>query len=857
MAEVTPMMRQYLDIKEQYKDAVLFFRLGDFYEMFFDDAVLASKELELTLTGKDCGLEKRAPMCGIPFHAAQGYISRLVAKGYKVAICEQTEDPALAKGIVRREVIRVVTPGTNLDEGIVNSQSTNYIAAIVRNGGKNAAAFADVSSGELLGTVIEKDSSGSLIINELARYSPVEIALGGSGAGDKLIQDYLASRPETLCFTFDADEIKKAAAEIVSQQLKNAAEITDSELMCAAAAVISYIKETQKSSIPHMREIMIYTAAETVEIDLSTRRNLELTETMRDKQKRGSLYGVLDKTNTSMGSRLVKTWILSPLVNAAAITNRLDAVEEMVKNNDRAQELAEALKTVGDIERLMARVSLRMANARDLAALRNSLAEMETVRTLAENFKCVYLSYRAAKVDPLRDIYRLLSDAIVEEPPVSLRDGGIIRPGYDEEIDKLKMSAKNGKEFIASLESRERERTGIKNLKVGFNKVFGYYIDVSKGNISKVPGDYVRKQTLVNNERFITAELKEAESAVLGAQERLTTLEYEAFVKVRDTIAENATRIMTTAKAVAEIDAVYSFAAVAVRNRYVKPVVTLGDEIIIKDGRHPVVEKIAKGVFVPNDTHLDTGSNLAMLITGPNMAGKSTYMRQSALIVLMAQMGSFVPASYCEIGVTDKIFTRIGASDDLTRGTSTFMLEMSEVSYILANATKKSFVIFDEVGRGTSTFDGLSIAWAVMEYAVKKIGVKTMFATHYHELAQLEELLPGVKNYNTACKKRGDDITFLRKIVRGQTDDSFGIEVAKLAGVPDYVIKRAKEILREVENGSIEKPKQKEDNAPMQLGFEAIASNPIVEELRCIDPTTLTPIEAMNKLYELCQAAKR
>ncbi len=852
MAEVTPMMKQYLEIKEQYKDTVLFFRLGDFYEMFFDDAILASKELELTLTGKDCGLEKRAPMCGVPFHAAQSYISRLVAKGYKVAVCEQTEDPALAKGIVKREVIRIVTPGTNLDEGIVNSQSTNYIAALVREKGKNAVVFADVSSGEFLGTVIENDESGDLIINELARFSPVEIALGGSGRDDKSLKEYLASKTDALCFTFNADDISKEAENITHKQLKNASEIEDGDLKCAAAAVIAYIQETQKGSVPHMREIMIYSASGTVEIDVSTRRNLELTETMRDKQKRGSLYGVLDKTKTSMGSRMLKSWILGPLVNAVSITNRLDAVEEMVKNRNLAEDIAEAISTVGDIERLMARVSMRLANARDLAGIRNSLAEMGTIKNLALEFNGVYLSYRAAKIDPLKDIYEMLERAIADEPPISLREGGLIKPGYSEEIDRLKKSAREGKDFIASLESRERERTGIKNLKVGFNKVFGYYIDVSKGNLSKVPEDYIRKQTLVNNERFITAELKEAESAVLGAQERLVTMEYDTFVEVRDKVAESIGRIMSTARAVAEIDAIYSLAEAAVKNRYVKPIVGMGTEIEIRDGRHPVVEKLAKSVFVPNDTHLDNGDNLAMLITGPNMAGKSTYMRQSALIVLMAQMGSFVPASYCEIGVIDKIFTRIGASDDLTRGTSTFMLEMSEVSYILKNATKKSFVIFDEVGRGTSTFDGLSIAWAVMEYAVKKIGVKTMFATHYHELAELENLLPGVKNYNTACKKRGDDITFLRKIVRGQSDDSFGIEVAKLAGVPDYVVKRAKEILKEVESGSGTVKTEAPKKDTMQLGFEALCSNPVIDELKAIDPTTLTPIEAMNKLYELC-----
>ncbi len=855
MAEMSPMMKQYMEIKAQNKDAVLMFRVGDFYEMFFDDAVRVSKELELTLTGKDCGLDERAPMCGVPFHAVNTYITRLVAKGYKVAVCEQLENPAEAKGIVKREVIRTVTPGTNLDECVVNSSATNYIASIFREGGKSAAVFADISSGEFSGTVIENDESGNLLINELARFSPVEIALGGSGSGDKIIREYIASRTGTLCFSYDKEEIEKDARATVSSQLKNAVEIQDDFLLIASAAIISYINETQKGSVPHMNEISIYTASEFVEIDVSTRRNLELTETMREKQKRGSLYGVLDNTKTAMGSRTLKNWILRPLVNAVAIQNRLDAVEEMVSSPSLREDIADAISSVWDIERLMARVSLKMANARDLVALRASFEPLPAIKNLLGDVKGVYLSYRAAKIDPLEDIYELLSSAVTDEPPISLREGGLIKPGYSEEIDKLKSAAREGKEFIASLESRERQRTGIKNLKVGFNKVFGYYIDVSKSNISKVPEDYIRKQTLVNNERYITLELKEAESAVLGAQERLAALEYDAFVEVREKVGAALGRIMETAKAISEIDAVYSLAAAAVKNNYTKPEVNLGSEISIKDGRHPVVENLMRGIFVPNDTYLNNSEDMVMVITGPNMAGKSTYMRQSALITLMAQMGSFVPASKCSVGVIDKLFTRIGASDDLTRGQSTFMLEMSEVSYILKNATRKSLVIFDEVGRGTSTFDGLSIAWAVVEHMAEKTCAKTMFATHYHELAALEEELDGVKNYNTACKKRGDDITFLRKVVRGQADDSYGIEVAKLAGVPDSVVKRAKEVLKQIESGSVKTEIRKKE-PDMQLSFEAIMKNPIVEELRETDPTTLTPIEAMNKLYELCRRAR-
>ncbi len=854
MAEMTPMMKQYLQIKEENKDAILMFRLGDFYEMFFDDAVTASRELELTLTGRDCGQEERAPMCGVPFHAAQVYISRLVAKGYKVAICEQVEDPKEAVGIVKREVIRIVTPGTNLDDGVINSQNTNYIGAVLRKGDKNALVFADVASGELTGTVIENDSEGSLLVNELARFSPVELALGGEAAENKNLAGYLEMAAGILCFAFDSSLLAKDAKQIVTAQLKNYAEIEDEDLLTATAAIISYINETQKSKVPHLREISLYTAGQFVEIDAATRRNLELTETMREKQKRGSLYGVLDKTKTAMGSRVMKSWIVRPLVNAVLITNRLDAVEEMVKNLALREDIAEYISKIGDVERLMARVSLKMANAKDLVALRESFRNLPAIKNLLKDVKSVYLSYREGKIDPLEDIYNLLNSAIVDEPPVSLREGGIIKPGYDEEIDRLKQSASKGKEYIASLEAKERERTGIKNLKVGFNKVFGYYIDVSKGNLSKVPEDYIRKQTLVNNERFITLELKEAESAVLGAQERLQELEYNAFVAVRETVGAAMERIAATAKAVAEVDAIYALATVAVKNNYTKPVITTKNELSVADGRHPVVEKLTRGVFVPNDTKLDEGIQ-SMVITGPNMAGKSTYMRQNALIVLMAQMGSFVPARECTVGVVDKIFTRIGASDDLTKGQSTFMLEMNEVSYILKNATKKSLVILDEIGRGTSTFDGLSIAWAVMEHIAKKVKAKTLFATHYHELSVLEDELEGVKNYNTACKKRGDEITFLRKIVPGSAEASYGIEVALLAGVPMSVVKRAKEILASVEKGeTVEVKSNKKAEDTFQMGFGM--ANPVAEELKSIDPTTLTPIEAMNKLYELCQKAK-
>ncbi len=860
MAELTPMMKQYMEIKQKCPDTILMFRLGDFYEMFFEDAIVASKDLEITLTGRDCGQEERAPMCGVPFHAADTYIARLVAKGHKVAICEQMEDPKAVKGIVKRDIIRIVTPGTIIDDALLNSRKTNYMASVCRIGNDSGVTFVDVSTGELLGTTLYDDASCDKLINELARFSPVEIALGGNSYQNKKITEYIQSRSDALTFTYEYTDVEKDAREILFSQLKNSNDISENMLKISTAALINYILETQKAKMAHIHTINIYTSQEFVDLDAATVRNLELVETMRDKTKRGSLFWVLDNTKTSMGTRMLKQWILRPLVNAASVNNRLCGVEELYNNLSLREDLEDALTGVNDIERLMSRVSIGTANARDMLALCASFAKLPFLSKILCKTRSTILSVQAANLDTLEDLCDLLERAINPDAPISLREGNIIRKGFLEEIDRLRDIKDGGTTFVAELEARERERTGIKNLKVKFNKVFGYFIEVSSSQLSKVPDDYMRKQTITNGERFITAELKEIESSVLGASEKLVQLEYEEFQKIREAVCEHMERIEKTAHAIAVTDTIYSLAEAAVKNKYTKPEVNLGDKLEIREGRHPVVEKVlSHSLFVPNDTSLDCTDNRMAVITGPNMAGKSTYMRQTAIIALMAQIGSFVPAQSCTIGIIDKIFTRIGASDDLASGQSTFMLEMNEVSYILKNATKKSLCILDEIGRGTSTFDGLSIAWAVIEHIAKKIGAKTLFATHYHELTALEGEVDGIVNYNTACKKRGDDITFLRRIVRGGTDDSFGIEVAKLAGVPESVIKRAKEVLKTVEGetrgseagSKIASKMETQSGDSVQIGFEDMGSSKLREALREIDVTTLTPIEAMNKLFEL------
>ena len=860
MAELTPMMKQYMEIKQKCPDTILMFRLGDFYEMFFEDAIVASKDLEITLTGRDCGQEERAPMCGVPFHAADTYIARLVAKGHKVAICEQMEDPKAVKGIVKRDIIRIVTPGTIIDDALLNSRKTNYMASICRIGNDCSVTFVDVSTGELLGTTLYDDASCDKLINELARFSPVEIALGGNSYQNKKITEYIQSRSDALTFTYEYTDVEKEAKEILFSQLKNSSDISENMLKISTAALINYILETQKAKMAHIHTINIYTSQEFVDLDAATVRNLELVETMRDKTKKGSLFWALDNTKTSMGTRMLKQWILRPLVNAASINNRLCGVEELADNLSLREDLEAALTGVNDIERLMSKVSIGTANARDMLALCASFAKLPFLSKILCKTRSTILSVQAANLDTLEDVCDLLERAINPEAPISLREGKIIRKGFLEEIDRLRDIKEGGTTFVAELEARERERTGIKNLKVKFNKVFGYFIEVSSSQLSKVPDDYMRKQTITNGERFITAELKEIESSVLGASEKLVQLEYEEFQKIREAVCEHMERIEKTAHAIAVTDTIYSLSYAAVKNKYTKPEVNLGETLEIREGRHPVVEKVlSHSLFVPNDTLLDCTDNRMAVITGPNMAGKSTYMRQTAIIALMAQIGSFVPAQSCVTGIIDKIFTRIGASDDLASGQSTFMLEMNEVSYILKNATKKSLCILDEIGRGTSTFDGLSIAWAVIEHIAKKIGAKTLFATHYHELTALEGEVDGIVNYNTACKKRGDDITFLRRIVRGGTDDSFGIEVAKLAGVPESVIKRAKEVLKTVEGESrgseagskIASKMETQSGDSMQMGFEDMGSNKLRDALSAIDVTTLTPIEALNKLYEL------
>ncbi|NLM51149.1 MAG: DNA mismatch repair protein MutS [Clostridiaceae bacterium] len=864
MATLTPMMQQYKKIKEQYKDAILMYRLGDFYEMFFEDAIIASRELEITLTGRDCGLEERAPMCGVPFHSADTYISRLVSKGYKVAICEQMEDPSKAKGIVKREVVRIITPGTILDENILDSRKTNYIACIYKKGDIYSLSYADISTGEFV--VADFKNPKNEITGILSRIDPVEAALNMEALSDKDIKSFFEGKSGVLIFNYDDLAVQKgqeALAEHFGEKLEKIKSINEN-LLISAGVLIAYLIETQKANLIHISDIKVTCENSFLNIDPSSVRNLELIETMRNKEKKGSLFWVLDKTQTKMGSRLLKKWLLYPLLDITEIKRRQDAVEEGVMKLSLREEIRDHLKYVYDLERLLSKVSVGTVNARDLISLKNSLGELPKIHELIKNFKADIFAKFYRDFDLLSDIFDLIDRAIVDDPPVSLRDGGIIKTGFDEEIDLQRKAITEGKDWVAQIENEEREKTGIKNLKVGFNKVFGYYIEVSSSNLGKVPDYYVRKQTIANGERFITQKLKDIESLILGAEEKITNLEYNAFLYIKDKVAQASDRIQKMANILANIDAVLALAYVASKNNYVKPVVNNGENIIIKDGRHPVVEQtLTDSLFVPNDTYLSSEEFLSV-ITGPNMAGKSTYMRQCALIVIMAQMGGFVPASYCEVGICDKIFTRVGASDDLATGQSTFMLEMNEVSAILKGATKKSLLILDEIGRGTSTFDGLSIAWSVIEYIALKIKAKTLFATHYHELTELEGKIAGVKNLCVSVKLRGDYITFLRKIVPGGADRSYGIEVAKLAGIPNEVIKRAKEILQQLEESDINKSKDvnisskiaKAQDDELQVSFGDFKGQKILEEIKKIDTSTLTPIEALNILYRLEKWAK-
>ncbi len=864
MAEYSPMMQHYLDTKKDYKDSILFYRLGDFYEMFFDDAILASRELELTLTGKECGQEERAPMCGVPFHAAENYIARLISKGYKVAICEQMEDPKQAKGIVKREVIRVVTPGTVIESNLLDEKKNNYIMSVYKSGIYFGIAVCDVSTGDFRATQIKETNNFSAALDEISRYSPAEIVVNNLMYDTteeiakirERFQIYI-SKQEDNKFSNNVEEL--TSKYNVVDESENKIEINDKTLcICAINGLLTYILETQKTNLDHINKIILYNNTKYMCLDINARRNLELTEKLRDKSKKGTLLWVLDKTSTSMGGRRLRRWINDPLLDIEKINKRLNSVKELKDNPILRGDIADLLKKVYDIERLVGKISYGNANARDLISLKNSVKQLPELKKIMSNTESTLLKELYNELDILEDIYNIIDVAIVEEPPISVKEGGIIKKGYNEEIDKLKMATTDGKNWLIQLEANEREKTGIKGLKVGFNKVFGYYIEVTKSNISLVPDRYIRKQTLTNGERYVTEELKKLENELLGAEEKVINLEYNAFCKIREIIEKQLLRIQRTADIVATLDVLNSFAIVAEDMNYCMPIVDNSGIIDIKGGRHPVIEKILpSGEFVDNDTYLDKEDNRFSIITGPNMAGKSTYMRQVALITLMAQCGSFVPATFARLGVVDKIFTRIGASDDLSMGQSTFMVEMMEVATILKEATQNSLVILDEIGRGTSTYDGLSIAWAVAEYMSdkEKCGAKTLFATHYHELIGLEQKIQGVKNYSIAVKEKGEDIIFLRKIVAGGTDESYGVHVAKLAGVPQTVTKRSNEILRTLERksilGSKEQEKENKKVAEGQLDMYNYKLAEIAHEIDKIDLNSLTPIDALNTLVKI------
>ena len=865
MAEYSPMMQHYLDTKKEYSDCILFYRLGDFYEMFFDDAITVSRELEITLTGKECGQPQRAPMAGVPFHAAENYIARLISKGYKVAICEQMEDPKEAKGMVKREVIRVVTPGTVIESNLLEEKKNNYIMSIYKTGIYYGIAICDVSTGDFYATEIKENNNFSKLLDEISRYTPSEIIVNTMMFESKSDISKIKDR-FNVYVSLEKDENFVDETELLFNMYnvldengnKIKKEDENSLSIPAINALLTYLTETQKTNLDHINTIKIYSITKYMALDINARRNLELTEKMRDKSKKGTLLWVLDKTSTSMGGRLLRRWINDPLIDVKQINKRLDSVKELKNSLILRGDIIESLKKVYDIERLAGKIAYGNANGRDLISLKNSVAQLPEIKQILAKAESPLLKDLYDELDTLQDIYELIENSIVEEPPISVKEGGIIKLGYDEEIDTLKKATTEGKTWIVNLEAKEREETGIKGLKVGFNKVFGYFIEVTKSNLSMVPDRYIRKQTLTNCERYVTEELKNLENQILGAEEKVINLEYKAFTEIREKIEHQIQRIQKTSAIVATLDVLVSFATIAEDMNYVKPEVDESGIIDIKDGRHPVIEKMCSaGEFVPNDTYLDKNDNRLAIITGPNMAGKSTYMRQVALITLMAQIGSYVPASSAKIGVVDKIFTRVGASDDLSMGQSTFMVEMMEVATILKEATANSLVILDEIGRGTSTYDGLSIAWAVAEYIADKTecGAKTLFATHYHELTELEEKVEGVKNYSIAVKEKGEDIVFLRKIVNGGTDESYGVHVARLAGVPTNVTKKANEILKGLErknilnNKVIEKENKKVVAGQVDMFNFKLAE--VASEFDKIDVNTLTPIDALNTLVRL------
>lgn len=874
VAELTPMMQQYMETKKDYQDCILFYRLGDFYEMFFEDALTASKELEITLTGRNCGLEEKAPLCGVPFHAVESYLNKLVSKGYKVAICEQVEDPKLAKGLVKREVVRIVTPGTNLNTQAMDETKNNFLMCIVYLEDRYGVSVADVTTGDYY--VTELDSERKLM-DELARFSPTEIICNEPFYMSGIDLEDLKNRLNIVIYSLEAwyfsDETAKG---ILLEHFKinnlNGLGLSDYECgTIAAGALLKYLYETQKNSLSHMSRLQLYSTGKYMIIDSSTRRNLELVETLREKQKRGSLLWVLDKTRTAMGARTLRNFVEQPLIHKNEIEARLNAIEELNSQAMNREELREYLSPIYDMERLTSCITYQTANPRDLIALKSSLSMLPHLKTLLGEFHSEELTRLCGELDTLSDLYELIEASILDEPPISVRDGNILKEGFHEEVDKLRHAKTEGKTWLMELEAKEREKTGIKNLRIKYNKVFGYYLEVTNSYQNLVPDYYTRKQTLANAERYITPELKELEDMILGAEDRLVSLEYELYREVREKIAGEVLRIQKTAKAVACIDVFTSLALVAERNGYCRPQITENGVIDIKNGRHPVVEQmISNDMFIANDTYLDNNKNRISIITGPNMAGKSTYMRQTALIVLMAQIGSFVPATEAVIGIVDRIFTRVGASDDLASGQSTFMVEMTEVANILRNATQNSLLVLDEIGRGTSTFDGLSIAWAVVEHISnpRLLGAKTLFATHYHELTELEGKLSNVNNYCIAVKEKGDDIVFLRKIVPGGADRSYGIQVAKLAGVPESVIERAKVIADELSQNDISEvvssiamehtPQTKVQNGRLdevdisQISFlDTVKDDDIIEEIRTMDLSNVTPMEAMNKLFQI------